>query len=367
MKIKVKIIGAGSIGNHLAQASRRKGWDVTVVDINQDALERMKNDIYPSRYGKWDAEIKLCAPKEAPKGGFEIICVGTPPDARMKIALEALKEDPEILQLEKPYFVPMVSEEKQAENQAFLDELKKHEIKVVVGYEYALGEGAKKMVDFIVNNDLGDVRLLEVEVREEWSGIFSAHHWLAGPHETYLGFWKKGGGASGEHSHAIHYWQYFADLLGLGKATKVSAAMKMVSNKEVDYDAISYMNIITDQGFNGRIVQDVVTDPPYLSMLIQREKGFVKWLRRGVPGKGNVETITYGEKDKQGQWQIREEDIVVKRPDDFYHEICHIADVLEGKIDADKSPLSIESGLQATKVLTAAHNSRLNNSVFCKV
>jgi len=56
--MKVKIIGAGSIGNHLAQACRRIGWEVTVVDKDQAAIERMKNEIYPKRYGSWDENIK---------------------------------------------------------------------------------------------------------------------------------------------------------------------------------------------------------------------------------------------------------------------------------------------------------------------
>ena len=45
--MKVKIIGAGSIGNHLAQASRRMGWDVLVVDVDPKALGRMKNENFP--------------------------------------------------------------------------------------------------------------------------------------------------------------------------------------------------------------------------------------------------------------------------------------------------------------------------------
>ena len=52
--VKVKIIGAGSIGNHLAQACRRVGWDVAVVDRDPEALQRMKHILYPSRYGRWD-------------------------------------------------------------------------------------------------------------------------------------------------------------------------------------------------------------------------------------------------------------------------------------------------------------------------
>ena len=50
--MKIKIIGAGSIGNHMAFASRSLSFDTTVADISNDALKRMKFDIYPSRYGK---------------------------------------------------------------------------------------------------------------------------------------------------------------------------------------------------------------------------------------------------------------------------------------------------------------------------
>ncbi|MDP3994159.1 MAG: 3-hydroxyacyl-CoA dehydrogenase NAD-binding domain-containing protein [Candidatus Doudnabacteria bacterium] len=364
--MKVKIFGAGSIGNHLTQASRRKGWDVTVVDIDPAALKRMKEEIYPKRYGSWDPQIKLMTPEEAPKGGFDVIMVGTPPPARLKVAMEALEGKPRVLQLEKPYFVPMLDESLKRENQEFMEKAKSLGIKVVVGYEYALGESAKKALDFISDKGFGKIRVLEVAVREEWSGALAAHPWLKGPADTYLGFWQKGGGALSEHSHAIHYWQHFASHLGLGTIDEVSASMRMVKDALLDYDELTYLNIKTDQSFTGTIVQDVVTDPPYLSLFIQREKAFVKWLRRSVPGKGNVETITYGKKDENG-WLVTTEDIPVARPDDFYPEINHIADLLEEKVKIEDSPIRLEMGAHVTAVVTAAHESRLNNGKFIKV
>ena len=42
MSLHVKVYGAGSIGNHLAHASRSLNWNVDVVDIDEDALVRMK-------------------------------------------------------------------------------------------------------------------------------------------------------------------------------------------------------------------------------------------------------------------------------------------------------------------------------------
>ena len=64
---KVKIIGAGSIGNHLAHASRGKGWAVTLTDQDPAALQRTRESIYPGRYGKWDDAIVLKSSAEAMK------------------------------------------------------------------------------------------------------------------------------------------------------------------------------------------------------------------------------------------------------------------------------------------------------------
>ena len=55
----IKIIGAGSIGNHLAHACRQMNWNVNMFDSDNKALKRTKENIYPSRYGKWDNQIKL--------------------------------------------------------------------------------------------------------------------------------------------------------------------------------------------------------------------------------------------------------------------------------------------------------------------
>jgi 3-hydroxyacyl-CoA dehydrogenase len=56
---KVLIFGSGSIGNHMAFASRKLNHDVYVTDIKSSALQRMKSKIFPKRYKKWDKKINL--------------------------------------------------------------------------------------------------------------------------------------------------------------------------------------------------------------------------------------------------------------------------------------------------------------------
>ena len=63
-KRKIKIIGAGSIGNHFANAGIKLGWDVSIFDVDKEALQRTKNKIYPSRYGSWDRKNKIIRNKQ---------------------------------------------------------------------------------------------------------------------------------------------------------------------------------------------------------------------------------------------------------------------------------------------------------------
>src|SRR3990167_3178699 len=290
MKTKVKVIGAGSIGNHLTQASRRMGWDVVVVDADPKALERMKNEIYPQRYGKWDESIKLYTPDKEPKGGFDIIMIGTPPDVRMKLALEALKENPKLLHLEKPLCTPDMKGVAE-----FNEELKKYPgTIVVVGYDNAVGSAL-------------------VEFREHWRGIFSAHSWLAGPWETYLGYWKRGGGAGGEHSHALHLWKYLADVSGFGGITDVKSFFH-------------FKKWARAQGSNG----------------------FIEWVGNASP-EGDL--LRY---QIEGSEMV-EKMVAKKRPDDFYCATLHYKDLLDGKIKLADSPLSLDRGLEVMKIISEGY------------
>src|SRR5262245_8723050 len=173
---KVKIFGAGSIGNHLAQASRSMGWSVDIVDPDPAALERTRTKIYPSRYGAWDTTINLLSPKETPRGGYDIICVGTPPDSHMALARAAVAEKPKAVLVEKPLCGPDLEGA-----QELADEAKAAGVAVFVGYDHVVGRASTIAGDLLAEKRIGALSTLDVEFREHWGGIFAAHPWLSGP------------------------------------------------------------------------------------------------------------------------------------------------------------------------------------------
>lgn len=343
--MRVKIYGAGSIGNHLAQACRRIGWSVSVVDPDSKALERMKNDIYPTRYGSWDNSIELFKLGSEPKKGFDAIFIGTPPHVRMQLARSVLAEKPAILQLEKPICTPSLDGVKE-----FQHDLIKSKTSVIVGYDHVLGKAVTKAEEILKRNILGDILALDVSFRETWKAIFAAHPWLSGPHDTYLGHSKRGGGASGEHSHATNLWQHFAHLFGFGRVKKVSAALQLVTTDKVDYDQSCFLNLITERGFVGRVVQDVITYPVQKLVRIQGTKGF---LEIEIGGWESGDLVRFAKDGKE----VEEIRITKTRPDDFFEEIKHIDDIVSGRVDYADSPVSFERGLLTMKVIAAAHQS----------
>ncbi|MBF0284862.1 MAG: Gfo/Idh/MocA family oxidoreductase [Magnetococcales bacterium] len=340
---KVKVLGAGSIGNHLSNASRFLGWEVHLCDVDAAALERTRESIYPARYGKWDEAIQLHRCDQAPRGGFDFIFIGTPPDSHMKLALAALEEKPRALLIEKPLCTPGLEHA-----QELVDRAKAQGTLVMVGYDHVVGMASVGVEDELKQGGLGPIETIDVEFREHWGGIFGAHPWLAGPHDSYLGYWQRGGAASGEHSHAANLWQHFAHLVGAGRVTEVSAAMSFVRDGTVDYDKICALHLTTESGLMGRVVQDVVTQPPRKWGRIQGRDGHVEWHCGYKPG---VDAVL----SKRGPAETGERLFQKTRPQDFIQELRHFQHHVEAN-RAD-SPLALERGLDTMMVVAAAHKS----------
>lgn len=335
----IRIIGAGSIGNHLASAARSFGWAVTLTDNDPAALERARTGIYPSRYGAWDDAIILKDSRAAMGDAADVVFIGTPPDSHIALANAVLdRMTPKVLLIEKPLAGPDL-----AGCAALHARVAKTGIFVGVGYNHTLGRNTDVAEQALKSGAVGPVATLSARTREHWGGIFKAHPWLRGPSDSYLGFASRGGGAAGEHSHGINIWQHFANLLGAGRVAEVGAMLDMVEDGKVAYDRLCCIALRTEHGLVGDVIQDVVTAPAQKSCRIQGRDGFVDWRVNHKPGhdavvSGNGETST--------------ETLIAKtRADDFKAEIAHLEDVLSGKITS--SPIALERGLDTMMVIAA--------------
>ncbi|GJL81746.1 MAG: hypothetical protein DHS20C01_13800 [marine bacterium B5-7] len=316
-----------------------------ICDPDDDALSRTKDSIYPQRYGAWDNEIVLCNPPDAASKPCDLVIIGTPPDSHIPIALDLLnnhKHLPKIILIEKPLCGPGL------EGCDELQQLSREKgVLVCVGYNHVLSRITEIATEYICSGCLGDPQTIVVNWVEHWGGIFGAHPWLAGPSDSYLGFSQKGGGACAEHSHGINIWQHFAHLLNAGRISTISSVMDREKNAQVDFDRIVQMNVVTENGLVGYIVQDVVTQPAIKLLRIQGSDGALEWQINKDSSHDSVRLW------RDNEWQ---ETLVAKsRPDDFAGEIDHIEKLLQSR--AENSPISLQRGLETMMVVSAAHYS----------
>ena len=255
----------------------------------------------------------------------------------------ALEESPKAILIEKPICTPAL----EGAND-LLARAKTQGCQLFVGYDHVVGGAAKRFCELVKDGVAGDVETLDVEFREHWGGIFAAHPWLDGPSDSYLGFWRRGGGAAGEHSHAFNLWQHFAHALGMGQVKQVTATVDYTSANGAEYDRLCLANLITERGLVGRVVQDVVTRPSRKWARMQGSNGFIEWHCGFEPGK---DAIIYS---RRGQDPVTET-ISKTRPDDFVLELKHIFAVMDRQLDA--RDLSVERGLDTMMLIAAAHKS----------
>lgn len=339
--ITVKIVGAGSIGNHLAHGARQLGWSVTMTDLDPAALERTRSDIYPGRYGHWDEAIRLASPAEVATEHFDVVVLGTPPDSHVALALQELEQSaPRIVLIEKPLCPPDLSPCARLRDAAAAAGAR-----VLVGYNHRLTRHTLLATEWLDRLGVGEVTTIRAMTREHWGGIFAAHPWLAGPADTYLGFTERGGGALLEHSHAVNIWQYFAGLVGCGRIVEVACMLDEVERDGAAYDRIAQLSVRTENGLTGTIVQDVVTRPAQKWARVEGTEGFLEW-QVSVDADHDLTRLVRHEGGG------REERVRKTRPDDFRGELEHIRHLLDHP--QASSPIDLEAGIETMRVIVAA-------------
>ncbi len=338
----ILIVGAGSIGNHLAYACRQQNWGTTLVDIDESALSRTQNETYPARYGEWDPEIILSA-KLPESGDYDIVFIGTPPDSHGRVLFQLLdsKINLKFMVIEKPLCTPDLRELIQISESIN----SQPSVRAFVGYNHNVSAIMQKAEDLIDSEIVGKPLSIDVRWLEHWGGIFAAHPWLDGPRDSYLGYIKRGGGAMLEHSHGIAMWQHLARLLGCGEAADVSASIDYKNESDVFYDARTNIFVTSSSGLKGTILQDVITTPAEKYARVQGDSGFLELLINHEQG---LDRIRYGKSNED----VQIIDFKKTRPDDFRQEIEHL-DVLLNDM-TKSSPLDIEHGISCMTLIDAA-------------
>jgi len=340
--VRAKIVGAGSIGNHLARALRSHGAAVDLVDTDPAALVRAREDIYPARYGAWDPAIGLHLAGDAPRGGYDLIVIGTPPDVHLLLALAALEEGCGAILVEKPLATPDLFD-----LDAFVARAAGSGTRVFVGYTHGVADATGAFIEHLGSGAIGEVLTIDTETREHWGGILAAHPWLSGPEASYLGSWRRGGGALGEHSHGLHLWQQLARAVGAGEVATVSATMDLRSVDGADHDRLALLNLTTTTGLVGRCVQDVVTRPPAKGARVTGTDGVMELRFERERERDVVVTTRPGSEPAV-------ETFPTTRTDDFGREVGHLLEVIAS---GAPSPLDLEHGVATMRVIAAAFES----------
>ena len=225
-------------------------------------------------------------------------------------------------------------------------------ISTFIGYDHVVSASVEHVEEIFIEGNLGEIITIDVEFRESWDGIFAAHPWLAGPHESYLGYIERGGGSLCEHSHALNLWQHFTIMAGGGKVNKVNSIIKLHDDGKTKYDSIALLNLESENGIIGRVVQDVLSLPVKKQARLQGSKGIVT-IDFGYEGKGDLVRFY----NLLGELKI-EKLHEKNRPDDFIRELSHIKNFLE---DNSNSPIKLERGIETMHVINETLGENLPN------
>ena len=336
--MKVLILGAGSIGNHMAFGCSLLGWCVSMYDPDPEALMRTRTSIYPKRYGAWNEEIELLTVKPGDYSSYDLLIIGTPPEYHTQIALEALERGSRNILVEKPLSMP--KDGRLAELQRVVSQKSAN---LFVGYNHTVSPSYKAFVGLVKALRTRDVKLqIECRWQEDWEGIFKAHPWLDGPSDSYLGFTERGGGAACEHSHGLHMLLHTATVLERSLHL-VKVDVHVCDTDKSSYDDSLELVFSDDHQSEYIYISDVNTWPPKKSISVSLDNNDrVSWHIDTEKSKDIVEFMIGGE---SGSFSYDK-----NRRLDFVYELVSIADAI-GK-HSQESSLCLEHALNVQSVLS---------------
>lgn len=332
---KILIFGAGSIGNHMTYASLKLGHQVFVTDISSVALKRMKNQVYPSRYGKWNKNINIVNYKDTKNLSifFDLVIIGTPPATHLKV-FELVKKKLKFkkILIEKP--LCSINEK----NLAPLIKCKTQ--KIFVGYNHSISKSFLYFLKKIQKIKKKDINEIYVNWCENWIGILKAHFWLKNENHSYLGNFKNGGGSLQEHSHGFHISFIISKILKLSFFQKLKCIMlKDVSNK---YDKSTQISSYNDN-ILFKYHTNLTTFPAKKNVIFCTKNKIFEWHCNFKANNDIVKIVS-----------LSNNKVVIKkfkktRSSEFENEIDHILRCNESSYK--KSNINIQTGIQTQKYI----------------
>lgn len=201
--MKIKIIGCGSAGNHIAYAFKSLSNDIVMSDVSLSALKRSKNKIYKKRYKIWNKNIHLKIEKNDKKTNYDAIIISSPPSTHLELIKKNILKTNTFL-IEKPICEP---------SSKTITDLKKiikehREKTFLCGYNHRLFPSTLKLKS-LIDNGKYKPEFIKVNFKEGTDGFLKAHFWFKNLRSSYLSKTKLGGGSLCEHSHALNLAQFF--------------------------------------------------------------------------------------------------------------------------------------------------------------
>ena len=333
---QILIIGAGSIGNHFANASRLIGMRVHMMDISLESLKRMKNKIYPMRYNKWDKKINLSSFTNynlQKMTDIDLVVIGTPPQTHFDVYRKILK----YVNFKKVLFEKPLCSFTENDKKFTLIKNKKN---FFCGYNHSISESFLKFEKKI--KKLKNIKLVDIKCNESWNGILKAHFWLKNEYDSYLGNYLEGGGALQEHSHGLHIAICIAKKFDYLKNFKVKHNTIMNTKNKKKYD---YSNNIFFQSkkLNINLEINLLADPALKIAKVYHEAGSTEWI---VNYKKNCDAIISYKKSGEKKINLFKK----SRSGEFSNEIKHIFKINNNK-DYYMSNINLENAIDCMKII----------------
>lgn len=313
--MKIKIIGAGSAGNHMAYAltTLKKVKEIFLTDVNQKSLDRSKNQIFLKRYKKWNNKIKLeIENKNLEKNNkFDAIIISSPPEFHRKNIFDNINKS-NIFLIEKPLCLP-----NSKDINFFKNIIKKNNNKIfMTGYNHRLFPSTIFLKKLLSKEK---IKYCKVSFKENIGGFLNAHTWMNSINESYLSKSKKGGGSLSEHSHALNLLQY---ILHDKKISIIEKNYKFNKDKK-NYHDVSFGAFLKINNILCEFEQNFVTLPVEKKIKVITKNKIFNLIYNF---KNQSDIITVNNYKKIKKYYFHKE-----RKDDFIYEAKYLCKIISQK------------------------------------